>query len=74
MSIARMPRGGGQRFNDDLVRWAMVFAGLLMILFFLLLARLFFDRLSGKTVKFAPVRNPSGVIRAVLDERSVKNN
>ena len=70
MSPPRMPRGGGPRFSEDTTRWALMFLGLVFALFFLLLLRLGFDHLAGRTVKFAPVRNPSGAIKAMLDEHS----
>ena len=69
MGMAQMP-GGGRRYNEDTVRAALFFLAAVVILFFLLLVRLYFDHRAGRTVKFTPVRNPSGLIRAVLDERS----
>ena len=67
MAVPRMP-GGRRPIDDDLVHVALAFAGVFLIVFFLLLVRLYFDQRAGKTVKLTPVRSPKGVIRAMLDE------
>ena len=67
MSRAGMPGGGP--VNDDL-RWvAMTFAGIFLLIFFLLVLRMEFDKRSGKrTAAMTPTRNAAPVIQSVLDQ------
>ena len=68
MPRAQMP-GGGRRIDDDTVRFAMLFAGAILLVFFLLVARLWIDQRQGRVITLKPVRNRADVIRRVLHQR-----
>ena len=68
MPRAQMP-GGGRRIDDDTVRAAMIFAGALLLVFFLLVLRLWLDKREGREIVLKPVRNRADVIRSVLGGR-----
>ena len=65
MNPARMP-GRGRRFNEETVQMAMLFAAVLLLVFFLLVLRLHWDEKNGKTVKLRPMRNRTELIRRML--------
>ena len=66
MAITQRQGRGGPRFNDDLVNAAMLFAGVLLIIFFLLVARLYLDKKEGKDVVLKPERSPAKVIQSLM--------
>ena len=69
MPQAQMP-GGRRRIDEDTVRVALIFAAALLVLFFLLVVRVTWDKKEGKPIAaFKPVRNRGALIRAVLPER-----
>ncbi len=68
MSIAQKRGQGGPRFNEDIVNAAMMIAGALLILFFLLAIRMYFDQREGKTLPLEPTRSPRGVLNRMFNE------
>ena len=44
----RMPRGGGRNYNEDTVRGALYMMAAILVLFFLLVVRLYFDKKAGQ--------------------------
>jgi hypothetical protein len=70
--MARMP-GGGRFFNDDMVKLARIFAGILLVVFFLSVIRLYFDGKSGNVAPLKPTRGAGPLIQAVLDRKMKQN-
>jgi len=67
MSMARMP-GGGRFFNDEIRTLAMIVASILLVIFFLTVLRLHFDKKSGRTAPLMPTRGAAPLIKAVLGQ------
>jgi hypothetical protein len=68
MGIAQRRGGGGPRFNDDMVNAAMIFAGALLVIFFLLVIRLYLDRRQGPVGPLSPQRSPAKAIQLMLKD------
>lgn len=64
----RMMPGGGRRYNEDTVNMAIFMGVLILILFFALVIRSFFDGTEGAPT-LGPVRNPSRLIQSMLGEK-----
>jgi hypothetical protein len=68
MGIAQRQGGQGPRFSEDLVNVAMIFAAALLVLFFLLVIRMYFDQGDGKGVFLKPVRSPANVLKMMFKQ------
>lgn len=60
--------GGGRFFNDDIRTLAMIFASILLVVFFLTVLRLHFDKKNGRTAPLIPTRSTAPLIKAVLGQ------
>ena len=63
MAITQQRGGGGPRFNEDTVNVALIIGGVLVVIFFLLVIRLYFDQRAGKEIELKPERSPAKVLR-----------
>lgn len=66
MSIVQRRGAGGPRFNDDIVNAALIFAGILLIVFLLLVIRLYFDQKEGRRIVLKPERSPAKVLKRMI--------